>query len=206
MTNRNDWLTDSLRRYLDRRTMPQGLKDKPRAQADEVQALVKTLVRIAPVQGYQDWWDDFSDRLAEQADTRAWPTQNEMIKASRVAKRPFIQGDERECWVQKPDGSWEMDEAMHVAQKIRAGEPVGDEWLWGRSCAHMQRKHSVTDEELRPYRSALFFADKSLTDETTALRREAERKARHAAALDLADKHDQPRNRRIPEIEPQGMA
>lgn len=179
---RNNWLADSLRRYLDRRTMPQGLKDKPKAQADEVQALVKTLVRIAPLQGYQDWWDDFADRLAESADTRAWPTQSEMVKASRVAKRPIIQGEDREGWVQRGDGSWKIDQIFHAANKIRAGEPVADTFLWGRSCVEMQEREGITDEMLKPYRSGLFFADKDMVDEAGAIEREAHRKSQHEIA------------------------
>lgn len=202
---RIEWLTDSLRRYLDRRTMPQGLRDKPLAQQDEVKAMVKTLNKIAPVKGYQEWWDDFCERLAEHADTRAWPTQNEMAKAAKITKRPTIAGEPRAGWRQKPDGGWEIDALYSAAEKIRKGEAVSAGFLWGRMCVEMQDQEGITDAQLQPYRSALFFADKDMVDESGALDRENNRKILHEAAKQrIWEGHRG--NRRVPDMKTQGFA
>jgi hypothetical protein len=172
---RNEWLAGALSRYLDRRTIPQGFKDKPEALRDEAQALVRALIRLAPVDGYQEWCGDFIDKLAMDAQTRAWPTQGEMQAAAKALRKSAIRPFDVQSQVK-------FDPLAIAAKRIRSGEAVGDEYLWGRCCVEMQRAHGVTDEELKPYRSAVFFADKDMVDESGALEREAHRKALHGVA------------------------
>lgn len=173
MTPRDEWLTDSLQRYLDRRTMPQGLKDKPGAQRDEAQALVKALLRQAPSKGYQDWWEDFSERLAEDAQTRAWPTEGEIKKAAaslrRVSSTTTVQPGE-------------IDPLEAAARRINAGESVGDGFIYGIDAVGLVRKHGITYAQLRAYRSAAYFADKATYGEEKAKAREAARIAKHEDA------------------------
>lgn len=176
MTPREEWLSDSLQRYLDRRSMPQGFKDKQQAIRDEIQALAKTLFRLAPVNGYQDWWDDFSERLAEDAKTRAWPTQGEMSDAAKAIRKSGVQP-------LRANDEAAFNPAEVAAKRIRAKEPVGEEWIYGRCCVEMMDAHMITDADLAPYRSALFFADREIIDEETAIQRERERKERHRQAL-----------------------
>lgn len=176
MTPREEWLSDSLQRYLDRRSMPQGFKDKQLAIRDEIQALAKTLFRLAPVNGYQDWWDDFSERLAEDAKTRAWPTQGEMKDAAKAIRKSGVQP-------LRANDEAAFNAMENAAKRIRAKEPVGEEWIYGRCCVEMMDAHMITDADLAPYRSALFFADRDTIDEETAIQRERERKERHRQAL-----------------------
>lgn len=173
--NRNEWLQQSLTRYLDRRSMPQGLKDKPQAQRDEMAALARALIKLAPLTGYQDWCADFIDRLAMDAQTRAWPTQSEMQAAAKALRKSAIQPFSEESRVQ-------IDPLKMAANRIRQGEAVGAGYLWGALCIQMQDQEGITDAQLAPYRSALFFADKNIVDESAALEREAGRKAQHEIA------------------------
>lgn len=173
--DRNEWLTQSLGRYLDRRTMPQGFKDKPQAQRDEMAALARTLIKLAPLTGYQDWCADFIERLAMDAQTRAWPTQGEMQSAAKALRKSAIRPFNVES-------SAKIDPLAIAAKRIRDGEAVGDEYLWGRCCVEMQSAHGITDAQLAPYRSALFFADKAMVEEGGALQREARRKELHDVA------------------------
>lgn len=192
MTPREEWLSDSLQRYLDRRSMPQGFKDKPAAVRDEIQALVKTLFRLAPVREYSDWWDDFSDRLAEDAKTRAWPTQGEMKDAARAIRKAGVQP-------LRTESEWQLDPMKIAAQRIRDGESVGNEWLFGRCCVEMMDAHMITDADLAPYRSALFFSDKDTVGDEAALEREKERKEMHRVAL-RRDWNGDRTKRQIPHI------
>lgn len=173
--DRNEWLTQSLSRYLDRRSMPQGFKDKPQAQRDEMAALARALIKLAPLTGYQDWCADFIDRLAMDAQTRAWPTQGEMQAAAKALRKSAIQPFNSE-------GAAKIDPLKVAADRIRNGDAVGDEYLFGRCCVEMQDQEGITDAQLAPYRSALFFADKAIVDESVALEREARRKAWHEVA------------------------
>jgi hypothetical protein len=75
------------------------------------------------------------------------------------------------------------DNTFLAAQRIRSGDVVGEQFLWGRLCIEMQDSHGITDAHLAPYRSALFFADKSTVGEGGALEREELRKERHQVAL-----------------------
>jgi hypothetical protein len=74
------------------------------------------------------------------------------------------------------------DDTFLAARRIRSGDVVGDQFLWGRLCIEMQEAHGITDAQLAPYRSALFFADKDMVDESGALEREARRKELHEVA------------------------
>jgi hypothetical protein len=200
MNERQKWLAEGLQRYLDRRSMPQGLKDKPQAQRDEMSALLHTLNRIAPSQGYRDWWDEFIDQLAEDAKTRAWPTQGEMKDAAKAIRKSGVRPVSSQS-------EWKPDSEEIAAKRIRAGESVGDDFLWGRRCLDMQERFGVTDEELKPYRSGLFFADKDSTqDEGIALKREQWRKEKHEAARQLRRANQERKRRDMPSFEIGGRA
>lgn len=195
--DRNEWLTQSLTRYLDRRSMPQGLKDKPQAQRDEMAALARALIKLAPLTGYQDWCADFIDRLAMDAQTRAWPTQSEMQAAAKALRKSAIQPFDSE-------GSTKIDPRKIAANRIRSGDAVGDEYLWGRCCVEMQDQEGITDAQLAPYRSALFFADKAMVGEDAALEREAHRKALHQVAKQRTWQGDRS-NRQVPDVHVEKM-
>lgn len=174
MAARNDWLTDSLQLYLDRRSMPQGLKDKPRAQISEAQALVKAIIRLAPTQGYQDWWDDFLEVLAGDAKTRAWPTEGEIAAAAKSLRRPSSTG------IANPE---DFDAFQAHADKINAGEAVGDLWIYGPSAVKLIAEYGITEGQLRAYRSGLYFNFKATYGADGARRMEAEYIAKHEAAV-----------------------
>lgn len=178
---RTDWLTDRFKRYLDRRTMPQGLKDKPKAQVEEIQALIARLLKDAPGQGYQDWWDDFSDTLAANAQTRAWPTEFEIARAAKdirsahaLTKPKFVTADTAD------DGQQRID---MISARIKAGQAIGESYLYGRDCVELLDRAFVTEEDLKPYRSSLFFTFRDVYGEDEAKAREAKLWEKHRQAL-----------------------
>ena len=69
------------------------------------------------------------------------------------------------------------------ANRIKAGEAVGDDYIYGGLAAELLKIRRITENDLRPYRSSMFFADRSLHGEDIAKRKEGERKAKHDAAL-----------------------
>lgn len=92
-----------------------------------------------------------------------------------------------------------MKEGYIVAQKIRSGQPVADSYLYGGSCVQMQDEYGITDAELAPYRSALFFADKKICGEAKAVERERARKELNEKSL-LRPWQGERGNRHVPEF------
>lgn len=107
--------------------------------------------------------------VADTHETHAWPLRAEFVKACSKA-------------APKPEGvseGYKPDPYRIAASRIHAGDAVGDEWLFGRRCRELIEKTDITDAHLKPYRSALFFADRELMGEDVARTREAVRLARH---------------------------
>ena len=67
--------------------------------------------------------------------------------------------------------------------RIKSGEAVGDDYIYGGLAAELLKVRKITENDLMPYRSSMFFADRSLHGEDIAKRKERERKEKHDAAL-----------------------
>lgn len=66
--------------------------------------------------------------------------------------------------------------------RIKRMETVGDEWIFGRCAADLLVAGEVVENDLTPYRSAIFFSEKELIGQDEALRREAVRRNKHDEA------------------------
>ena len=166
----DDWLFEQLNRFLARRTMPRALEGKPQAQEDEMSSLMKVVRRFAPRDDVGEWWAKVEANLEQQGQTRSWPHAGEISSAAKplvAARRSQIaeQGD--------------FDPLMIAARKIERKEPVGDCYLYGRAAAEMIERGMVTDAQLRPLRSALYFAMKDAWGEDKAKQIEGEMIARY---------------------------
>lgn len=148
MTPRNELLTRSLRAYLDRRTMPRGFEGRPESQQREITALMFTINRFAPSTGYAEWWEQLEIRLAEDAQTRAWPTQGEVKKAASA-----IRGNVTKTVAE----GTEFNPLEIIGKRMTAGEPVGDGYIYGRLAEDLLEGGHVSRETLKRYRSAHFF-------------------------------------------------
>ncbi|MBK9073302.1 MAG: hypothetical protein IPL79_20220 [Myxococcales bacterium] len=177
-SDRDNFFTGKVRAYLDRRTAPRGIADKPQVVREELAALVRCVLRFAPTSGMDEWWQKFEDRLAEESTTRAWPTEGEIKKAAlslRGTTQPkFTQG-------------YEADPLAINAGRMSRGEAVGDGFLYGRPAVALLRAGYVTPAQMAGYRSGLFFSAKSVYGEAVALNMESEWKKRHADAECLDD-------------------
>lgn len=173
MNPRVEFLTSKLIEYLDRRTMPRGLVDKPKAQDAETQALVHCLVRFSPKQEYGDWWARMETQIDENADTRAWPTAAEIKKAAIS-----LRGTTTKHVAEADD----IDPLEIIAERMQRNEPVGDGYAYGRLAVDMQTRGLVTSDILRKYRSDLYFKLKRVYGEEKAREMEAQFIKRHAQA------------------------
>lgn len=173
MDYRKSYLLAQLRRLLERRTVPQGLRGKDDVQRAEVEAIMGFLSSKAPRGDYEKWWDLLERRIDEASETRAWPTVGEFAKAAKAISGLFEAGKV---------ASEERDPLEGIGKRIAAGEPVGDGWIYGRQARELLASGHVTEDQLRAYRSGLFFAAKDAGGEEYALAMEAKLKARHGEA------------------------
>ena len=187
---RENFITGKLRAYLDRKTAPRGIADKPTAMREELAALVRCVLRYAPRQRWEEWWPQFEDRLSEDATTRAWPSEGEVKKAA---------GSLRGIVSVKPADGDETDAVAVAGKRMAANEAVGDEFMYGRRAVELLRRGFVDLVTMRRYRSGLYFSAKNVYGEATARKMEAEWIARHEAAEKLDDLHQQRRDAKTPE-------
>jgi hypothetical protein len=167
-----------LARFLERKQMPRRLEGKGGAMEDEVRALCAAVERNAPRDSERlaEWWPRFEAVLGEVCGSM-WPTEKEIRDAaSKVsADMPRIIGPEVE----------KLNPVQIAAKRMNAGEPVGDQWLWGSMACELIASREIDEATMKRYRSGAFFAQKATYGEEAALRWEAEMKARHEAAKDV---------------------
>jgi len=178
MSIKAEFLKTKLTAYLERRSMPRSLADKPSAQHAELAALLACVNRLAPRDGFEDWWAMMEISIAENANTYAWPTEGDIKKAAGKIRGP------RKVTVSQGD---ELDPLKVMGERMEAGDAVGDGWIYGRLCVQLQRKRLLTPDTLRKYRSAWFFKQKDTYGEEQANAKEAEMMKRHKDAETLED-------------------
>jgi hypothetical protein len=180
--------------FLNRRAIPRHLDNKADVQRDEIAALLRAVTAVCPDRNYQEWWPRFEDALDEAADYRTWPTVSEIRKASSQCSRG----------VAVSGGPVEFDTNRINADRIKAGHPVGDFWVYGRGAAELLESGLVTEEDLKPLRSKLFFAMVDVLGEEPALEREKAFKAHHAAAVEML--RNKTRRRQPVSVRARGMS
>ena len=163
-------------RYLDRRQMPRRLEGKESAIEDELRALLAALARGAPrgADPLAEWWPHFEAALGEIIVGGSWPTEREILDASRKA------GQEAPKLAYAP----EQPSSAHSinAARMSRGEPVGECWLYGLPAVELIAQRLVDEQTMRQYRNGAYFARKDVQGEAAAIAWEAEAKERHEAA------------------------
>ena len=175
---RDTFLRNALRDFLDRRSIPIHLRDKDDARKKEMAALLGKVISLAPKVGYDDWFVSLANALDDMATHRTWPTVNEIRGAARlVAKNRSPQAGEIA----------EFSTVDVMLSRLRNKEPLGDEWLYGSRAVELIGA-GASEDDLKPYRSALFFSMKEIWGEAVALDRERDFRGKHDAALVRANK------------------
>lgn len=113
----------------------------------------------------------FHDRIAKALrhlrstyTQRMWPTVAHFVKAMDQT-----QDRSRSAASEQPT---EIDALKMAAQRMNAGEKVGDSYIYGRQADELLEKGMVSAETMQGYRSGLFFAAKNAVGEPYALRLE----------------------------------
>lgn len=160
--------------WLESYTPPRNIAGKPEAMQREADRLLAVLVKFAPQEGYNGWVDNVLEQVSYQMKTRAWPTVGEIGAACSNARK-----DARKTG---PVPTVAMDVYELNANRMKASEPVGECYLYGREAVEMIARGLVDEATMTKYRSAAFFARKKAHGEESALRWEAEAKQRHDEA------------------------
>ncbi len=179
-----------LLRFLDRKQMPKRLDGKGGALEDEIRALVSAILRNAPrsTDRLADWWPLFEASIGEICGGM-WPTEREVRDAAQRANAdaPKVAAE-----------PWSLDPAEMAAKRMQAGEPVGEEWLYGIGACELAAKRLVTEDQMRAYRSGAFLSRREAYGEESALAWEAEAKDKHEKAKDMwRHRQDMPQRRDI---------
>jgi len=174
-------------RWLERYSPPRSLDGNMRAQQDEVAALLGVILRFAPATAYSGFVAGVLDRIEYQMKTRAWPTKSEVATACTDFRKQAGRQDVGQAT------AIDMTAEAITARKMQRGENVGEGWLWGRNAVEMIRRGLVDRETMEAYRSGAFLARRAQYGEASALAWEAEAKARHEEAKQVAKGENGPR-------------
>jgi len=177
MSSRNTALHEEFTRWLGRYSPRRALQVNEQALGDEITALMRMVLKMAPQSDYLRWLEKVTTNLDFQMKTSAWPTVAEVGAAcSNMNKHDSLN---------RPKGSRhaEVKRPMDIAaDRMNRGDAVGDEWLYGRNAVEMMGEGLVDQDTLRQYRSALYFSAKAVYCEDIAKRRESGWIAKHASA------------------------
>jgi hypothetical protein len=158
-------LKNRLSRFLGRKAVPRHLATSE-AQADEIAALLRAVRKAAPrdPDALSGWWEGFEDGLEERCG-RNWPT----VRDVREAAAPLVSASGN-----RRAEPWDIDAAVLVAARMRAGEPVGETWLYGLRACELIARGLVNFGLIEAYRRGALRARARLYGEDAARRWEAE--------------------------------
>lgn len=174
MNPRTEALTEEFKQWLDRYSPRRALQSNEKAMGAEINALMRVILKMAPVADYLSWLEKVTTQLDYQMKTSAWPTVSEVGAAcSNVNKSRSLSG-QRTAVTTIP--------ATTAARRMNAGESVSDGWLYGRDAVALLRTGDVSSDLMRKYRSSLYFSTKKIYGEEKARLMEEGWIARHDAA------------------------
>jgi hypothetical protein len=173
MNPRKEYIQGAFGRYLDRRSVPQHIAGNAAARTDEMAALFRAVMKAAPESNYQEWWPRMEDAIDSIMRTRVWPTVNEVRAAARLVQKDGFSA--------KTSPVVQFDPVTINAKRIREGEPVGDEWIYGVRAVSLL-SNGLTEDDLTPYRSGFYFNMVKTWGEETARKREKGYREKHDAA------------------------
>lgn len=170
--DRMQFIEDAVLRFQARYTPPRAMNKT--AQDDTFAAVCQSINRKLPSKVTQDGLRDRLARIFEHVsdrhETNAWPLQAEYTRAVNATAASSRDVDETPS----------IDPVRHTAKKIRAGEPVGDFWLYGRNLAALKSVAGITDADVEPYRIGLFHSEEKMVGPVEAARRNDDRLKRDA--------------------------
>lgn len=145
-----DFIESRLGKYLDRRTPPRQIAGNEALEADEIDSILRTILRFNPGGNLEEWWQRVEDGLATSCETYSWPLPKHFAKAAEAASKAVRRGSDA------PD-QWVPDPVRINANRMNRGEPVGEFWLYGDKAIALEDSGMVPSDVINRYRSAAYF-------------------------------------------------
>lgn len=164
--------------WLERRSCPTDLRDKPEAARREADALLKALLKFAPQTEFSPFVRSVLEQLDFQMKTRFWPAIHDVAAVCTNVRKEISRQNPKAAMADDRD----MRPEAITARAMMEGKPVGEGWLYGRDAVAMIAAKLIDKATMDAYRSGAFFARRDLYGEAAALAWEAEAKARHEDA------------------------
>lgn len=112
--------------------------------------------------------------LRQNYTQRTWPTVAHFVKAMSEVQSKAAQIESADVETKSPE--------QIAADRMNAGEAVGDTWIYGRGALTLLKSGLVTQDVMRRYRSALYFSAKEVGGKDYAESFEARMLRRHEEA------------------------
>lgn len=168
------WLRDVV---LPRYNRPDHLSDtQARAELADMVEDINRAVATMPADAFGPFLAETFAKVRRAHVSRSWPSIATFVKAISAAQKesPMPSGRAAEY---KPD-----DYAV-TAAKMRAGEPVGQDYIYGPKAKEIEARGLVDAAVLTSYRSGLFFSLRDTYGQADAEQIEARLIAEHAASV-----------------------
>ncbi len=174
MSIRQAEIAKALTEWRESYSPPRSMAGNKEAMQRESERLLAVLTKFAPPDGYNGWVSSVLEQCSYQMKTRAWPTVGELGAACSNARKA------RQADAAPTVFAFDIYELN--ANRMKAGEPVGEGYLYGREAVEMIARGLIDRETMTKYRSAAFFRRKEIHGEDAALAWEADAKERHESA------------------------
>lgn len=165
---------------LHRYRMPEHLSDD--AIRDEVNLLVEDINQLIPNEQTENdlllLFPEINSAIRRRHGAQGWPPAKVFIAATEDA----VAAAAKKKAASQPARAASLDPFDITAAKMRAKEPVGEHFLWGRQAVELIARGLVDQSTMESYRAGAFEARKEHYGEDEAIRWENEAKARHLAA------------------------
>ena len=146
---RNDELKTKTLKMLGRLNAPRAVQNNDENMKSEAEFLCNQIIKLAPSQNYNQWFDDFEQNILSNLETRTWPTAKEISKSAKAIapKRPEF----REMASEK----YEPNDLKINANRINNSEAVSESYIMGALAEQMVRAGLVAEKQLQPYKEYL---------------------------------------------------
>lgn len=137
-------------RWLDRYVPARNLAANDEAKQAEIDAHIRVIAIYAPEQETDAWLGRVTDALDRAMKTSAWPRVSEIEAVCMAIRR-----EDAMIAPKKPgsdSGNSGIDPFRIAANRIQAGQPVGEGYLWGRSAVALLRRGFVTQAQIKDRR------------------------------------------------------
>jgi hypothetical protein len=143
-----EWLRTAV---LPRYTRPDHLDDlAAKAEAADLVTDINAEIPVMASEAFNGFLADVHSKLRRTYTRRDWPPIAAFVKAIHACR-----GERPSAATSKAEPP---DEYAIAAEKMRAGDLVGQQYIYGPKAKELEARGMVDDATFRKYRSAVFFA------------------------------------------------